>query len=100
LHDVGKGIDREDHVAVALEALDGHITDRVAWLIEHHMLAHQIADGTIGWRKLRSLKQSENFEELELLGICDRAGRRVGVEVPNLDEAISYLRELSFTCSE
>jgi hypothetical protein len=35
-----------------------------------------------------------------LLGICDRAGRRVGVEVPDLDEAISYLRELSFMCSE
>jgi hypothetical protein len=100
LHDVGKGIDREDHVTVALEALDGYITERVAWLIEHHMLAHQIADGTIGWRKLRALKESESFEELELLGVCDRAGRRVGIEVPSLDEAISYLRELSITCSE
>ena len=37
LHDVGKAIDRHDHVAAGLEALAGHITPRAAWLIEHHM---------------------------------------------------------------
>ena len=40
LHDVGKAIDPANHVAAALEALDGFITERTAWLIEHHMLAH------------------------------------------------------------
>ena len=40
LHDVGKAIDPADHVAAGLEALDGFITERTAWLIEHHMLAH------------------------------------------------------------
>ena len=39
LHDVGKGIDPDDHVAAALEALQGYITPRTAWLIEHHMEA-------------------------------------------------------------
>src|SRR5437763_9607901 len=38
LHDVGKGIDPSDHVGAALQALDGLITPRTAWLIEHHML--------------------------------------------------------------
>ena len=38
LHDVGKAIDPADHVAAGLEALDGFITERTAWLIEHHML--------------------------------------------------------------
>src|SRR5437773_10933198 len=34
LHDVGKGIDPHDHVAAALQVLDGLITPRTAWLIE------------------------------------------------------------------
>ena len=99
LHDVGKGIDRSDHVAAGLEALEGMISARTAWLIEHHMLAHAIAEGSLGWRKVRLLKESENFDELLLLGKCDRAGRQIGVETPELDEAITYLRDLSSMCS-
>ena len=94
LHDVGKAIDPADHVAAGLEALDGFITERTAWLIEHHMLAHQLADGTLGARARRRLEQSEHFDDLVLLGECDRAGRQPGVEAPELDEALDYLREL------
>jgi predicted HD phosphohydrolase len=94
LHDVGKAIDPADHVAAGLAALDGFITPRVAWLIEHHMLAHALADGTLGMRARRRLQQSEYSEDLVLLNQCDRAGRQVGVETPELDEALDYLREL------
>jgi hypothetical protein len=94
LHDVGKAIDRGNHVAAALEALDGFITERTAWLIEQHMLAHKIADGTLGARARRRLEQSEHFDDLIILGECDRAGRQPGVEAPELDEALNYLREL------
>ena len=94
LHDVGKGIDSLDHVAAGLEALEGAISERTAWLIEHHMLAHEVADQTIGRRKLRRLRESEYFEDLMLLEQCDRAGRQPGVEAPELDEAIDYLREI------
>lgn len=97
LHDVGKAIDPANHVAAALEALDGFITERTAWLIEHHMLAHKIADGTLGMRARRRLQRSEHFEELMLLARCDRAGRQSGVEVPDLEEALDYLRELGKT---
>jgi hypothetical protein len=83
-----------DHVAAGLDALDGFITERTAWLIEHHMLAHELADRTLGARARRRLEQSEHFEDLVLLGKCDRAGRQPGVEAPELDEAINYLREL------
>ncbi len=95
LHDVGKGIDSLNHVEAGLEALDGLVTERIGWLIEHHMLAHDIADQTIGRRRLRRLRESEWFEDLVLLGQCDRAGRKAGVEAPELDEAIDSLRELS-----
>src|SRR5206468_5466399 len=37
LHDVGKGIDPGDHVGAALSVLDGLITERTRFLIEHHM---------------------------------------------------------------
>jgi predicted HD phosphohydrolase len=94
LHDVGKAIDPANHVTAGLEALDGFITERTAWLIEHHMRAHQLADGTLGARARRRLHQSEHFEELVLLGECDRAGRQAGVEAPELVEALDYLREL------
>jgi hypothetical protein len=94
LHDVGKAIDPADHVAAALEALDGFITERTAWLVEHHMLAHQLVDGTLGARARRRLQESEHFDDLVLLGECDRAGRVPGVVAPELEEALDYLREL------
>ena len=61
------------------------------------MLAHAVADRTIGRRKLRRLKESEHYHDLLLLGECDRAGRQPGIETSDLDEALNYLRELSWT---
>ena len=100
LHDVGKAIDRRDHIAAALEALDGFITPRTAWLIEHHMEGHALKDGTLGARSRRRLRASEDFDELELLVECDRNGRTRGAEVPDVEEALEYLRELARTCGE
>ncbi len=97
LHDVGKRIDPSDHVASGLEALEGYITERTAWLIEHHMLAHKIHDRTIGFRLHRRLAENESYPELLLLGECDRGGRQVGVPVTELDDALSYLRQISST---
>lgn len=98
LHDVGKGIDRQDHVFAGLEALEGLITDRTAWLIRFHMDAHKIHDGTIGARAHRRLRENENYDDLVLLSECDRAGRKVGVMVPDVDEALDYVREIAEMC--
>ncbi|HEV3418477.1 MAG TPA: HD domain-containing protein, partial [Pirellulales bacterium] len=100
LHDVGKAIDPREHVAAALEALEGTITPRTAWLIEHHMEAHALVDGTLGARSRRRLQENESFEDLVLLGQCDRRGRQKAVEAPELEEALDYLRELARTCGE
>ena len=35
LHDVGKAIDPQNHVAAGIEALRGSVTERTLWLIEH-----------------------------------------------------------------
>ena len=98
LHDVGKGIEPKDHVEAGLQALDEFITERTAWLIGNHMDAHRLREGALGARARRRLRQSDDFEELMLLQECDRLGRRSGVEVPELDDALDEIRELSQTC--
>ena len=100
LHDVGKAIDPHDHVAAGIEALGESITQRTAWLIENHMQAHAHREGTLGARARRRLRESDDHEALALLCECDRAGREPGVEAPELDEALEYLRELEQFCGE
>ncbi len=94
LHDVGKGLDRGNHVEAGLQALDGLITERARFLIEHHMHAHEYRQGKLGARLRRELEASPDFEELMLLHECDLAGRVPVAAVGTLDEALDYLREL------
>jgi predicted HD phosphohydrolase/predicted nucleotidyltransferase len=98
LHDVGKAIDPLDHVPAGLEALEGFITERTVWLIEHHMLAQEARAGTLGVRAHRRLRANESYDELMLLAACDEQGRQVGVPAPDLEEALEYVRELALMC--
>ena len=97
---MGKAIDRHEHVTAGLEALAEHITPRTAWFIAHHMEGQELLDGALGVRARRRLEASEDYEELRLLARCDRTGQQRGVETPELEEAIEYLRELAETCGE
>lgn len=94
LHDVGKAIDPQAPVVAGLDALAGYITPRTAWLIEHRPEAQQWRDGTLGARCRRRLAAHEDYEELMLLADCDRRGRQRGAAVPDVEEALEYLREL------
>jgi predicted HD phosphohydrolase len=94
LHDVGKAIDPEDHVAAGLEALEGFISERTQWLIENHMDAHRLHEGIIGSRHRQRLAGHESYEELMLLAECDRNGRQSGAAAPEVEEAIEQLRQL------
>ncbi len=82
-------------MASGLEALEGFITRRTHWLIEQHMLTHKLHDKTLGVRARRRLEQNESYHELVLLGECDRAGRQIGVQTTELEEALDYVREIS-----
>jgi hypothetical protein len=95
LHDVGKAIDRKEHVAAGLDALAGAITSRTAWFIEHHAEAVNLQEGSLGSRSLRRLQSSENFDELLLLADCDRRGRIRGVMVPDITDALQYIAALA-----
>ncbi|MBX9624514.1 MAG: tRNA adenylyltransferase, partial [Gemmataceae bacterium] len=94
LHDVGKGLDPYDHVAAGLQALDGLVTQRTAWLIENHMLAQEYKAGTLGHRQKVRLEAADDFEDLMLLRELDDRGRVSGATVGTVDEALDYLREL------
>jgi hypothetical protein len=94
LHDVGKGIDPADHVTAGLSALDGLITERTHFLIEHHMHALDYRAGKLGARLKRVLEASQDFDDLMLLRRLDDAGRVPGAVVGTVDEALAYLKEL------
>ncbi len=94
LHDVGKGLDRSDHVGAALSALDGLITERTRFFIEHHMNAHEYRAGKLDAKLRRELEASPDFDDLLLLRELDDAGRVPGAVVGTVDEALDYLKEL------
>ena len=94
LHDVGKGLDPYDHVGAGLQALEGLVTPRTAWLIEHHMLAQEYKAGTLGHRQKTRLEAADDFDDLMLLRELDDKGRVPGATVGTADEALDYLREL------
>jgi hypothetical protein len=62
------------------------------------MLTHLLRNGTLGARARRRLEQHASFEELVLLGECDRAGRVSGALVPTVEEALEAIRELARSC--
>ena len=75
LHDVGKAIDRRNHVAAGLEALAGAVSPRTAWLIEHHVEAFSMLAGAIG----ADAPPARGFRELrgtDALGRLRSAGPR------------------------
>ena len=100
LHDVGKAIDRVDHVGVALEVLEGTLTEREHFLIAHHMDAQTLRSGTLGAKRRRRLRQSEWYEDLMLLRDIDDQARVRGVDVCTPQEAVDFLDALSDSYSE
>src|SRR5205085_1338235 len=94
LHDVGKGLDRANHVEAALSALEGLITDRTRFFIEHHMHAHDYRTGRLPPGLRRELERSPDFEDLVLLRELDDEGRVPGAVVGTVDEALDFLKEL------
>jgi predicted nucleotidyltransferase len=94
LHDVGKGLDRANHVEAALSALEGLITERTGFFIAHHMHAHDYRAGKLPPKLRRELETSPDFDDLMLLRQLDDAGRVPGAIVGTVDEALDYLKEL------
>ena len=100
LHDVGKAVDRRDPLAASLECLQGWVSERTLWFIEHLPAARAIRENKIGQRAHRRLQASPDFDQLMLLDECDRRGRQIGMRVMDVPDALTYLRELAEMCGE
>ena len=72
--------------------LEGLITDRTRFLIEHHMDALAYKNGTLGARVRKHLEAAEDFEDLMLLRELDSAGRVPGAIVGTVEEALEFIR--------
>jgi hypothetical protein len=94
LHDVGKAIDKYDHVTAGVEALDGLVTERTTWLVEHHMDALAYKNGSLGHKAAKRLEAAEHFDDLMLLRECDEAGRVPGARVGTVEEALAFVKEV------
>jgi hypothetical protein len=91
LHDVGLGLDPAHPVPAAVAALSGLVTERTLFLIEYRPAATiYLQTGECP----RSLRKSEDFEELLLLARCNRDGCVAGAQVCTLDEALEFLADL------
>ena len=82
-------------VAAGLAALEDSISARTAWLIEHHVEALMLREGTLGVRLRHRLEASEDFDDLMTLCDCDRRGRVVGMDVPDVKDALEAIRQLA-----
>jgi HD domain len=94
LHDVGKSIDTQDHVAAGVDAVRGAVTERTLWLIEHHMDLLSGREKPLPARHKRALERSEYFDDLKLLRELDDAGRVPGQQVDSIDDVLAYLKGL------
>ena len=97
LHDVGKAIERRNHIVAGLTALEGLVTPRTAWLIEQLPAAQEMAGGNLGSRARQRLTSAPDSEEVTLLAECDRAGRERGVIVPDLEDTLEHLEQMSLS---
>ena len=97
LHDVGWAINPRHPVLSAIDALGSLITERTRFLIEQRPVAtHYLNTGECP----KSLRRSEDFDEVVLLARCDRAGRVPGAQVCSLEEALDYIAGLDHAWDE
>jgi len=94
VHDVGKAIDRGDHVAAGIAALGDLITPRTRWLIESLEAARAHGDNTLGRRARQRLESHPDFLDVLLLAEADRRACVRGYDAASLEDAVAFLRGL------
>ncbi len=86
-HDVGKAIDYPNHAKVGADILSGILSDRVCWLIEHHL------DLLVSPKSCRrKYTNTIKLTDLEKLRRWDLAGRQVDVSVMSVCDSLDILK--------
>ena len=76
LHDVGKQVQNNGHDEIAIQMLDGKISEKTAWLIENHMRFWTFVLGDMKrLSKVQYLRNHEWFPDLVMLCRWDKLGR-------------------------
>ncbi|MES9905118.1 MAG: HD domain-containing protein [Sedimenticola sp.] len=88
LHDVGKTIATKGHEKLGREMLQGLLSPKICWLVEHHL--HLL---TIPKRTRKRLQGTTALHELEQLRCWDLGGRKRECSVPAPERAISSILE-------
>ena len=88
LHDVGKGLGG-DHEHIGADLLQGHVPERVTWLVRHHLDLLR----TPG-RTRRKHRGSRRLRDLEQLRRWDVGGRDPDAHVDPVEVAIESIREV------
>ncbi|MBI2390642.1 MAG: HD domain-containing protein [Deltaproteobacteria bacterium] len=88
LHDVGKSIEGRDHDAIGADLLDGLVSDRVVFLVRHHL--DLLRDPR---RTRRRLHGTRELRDLEALRRWDFAGRRPHATVTTPEAALAAIRD-------
>lgn len=94
LHDVGKAIDPSDHAAAGAEVLEGLVSERVRFLVAHHMDALALQRCRLPARRACALRASPFFEDLMVLRSLDSRGRQPGVAVTDLERALDFIEDM------
>lgn len=91
VHDVGLAIDRRNPREATLKAIGPLLTERTRFLIEH--LSEGVEYLQTG-KVSKSLRRSEDFDDLIQLARFDLKGRVMGAEVRTVEEALLSLATL------
>ena len=88
LHDVGKAIDGPQHDAIGADLLSGLVSDRVVFLVRHHLdLLREPR------RTRRRFRGTRELSDLEQLRRWDLAGRKVHARVVSTTSALHALHD-------
>ncbi len=85
-HDVGKAVDGASHDEIGADLLEGLVSDRVVWLVRHHL--DLLRDPR---RTRRRFLGTPELLDLELLRAWDLGGRRPQARVLPAEEAFDLL---------
>ena len=85
-HDIGKAEQLKGHAAIGAENLEGLLSNRIVWLVRHHMHLLYAPKRTRKW--LRNTKQ---LQELEWLRAWDKQGRCPQTQTMSPEEAVEIV---------
>ena len=100
LVDAGRIINRRNATQAILQAANGLVTSRTAWLVEARDVATAYTNGTLGHRARHRLTVHADSDHAMLLSEATRANQQEDVGTLSLDDAIERLRSLSASCDE